>query len=127
VGGAARDRAGRHPGARLGRLSRAATVAAVAEHDGEVVGFCTLVGEPPVLDLGMVFVRPDQVGRGIGRVLWAHATAAATRLGAERMTIDADPHAEAFYLAMGAVRVGEAPSRSVPGRALPRLEHRPKG
>jgi hypothetical protein len=43
------------------------------------------------------------------------------------MTIDADPHAEAFYLAMGAVRVGEAASESIPGRSLPRLAYRPKG
>jgi GNAT superfamily N-acetyltransferase len=96
--------------------------AAVAERDGEVLGFHTLVGEPPVLELGMMFVRPDRVGHGVGRELWAHATAAAARLGAERLTIDADPHAEAFYLAMGAVRVGEEPSESIPGRVLPRLE-----
>jgi SAM-dependent methyltransferase len=39
-----------------------------------------------------------------------------------RLTIDADPHAEAFYVAMGAARVGESPSGSIPGRMLPRLE-----
>jgi hypothetical protein len=33
----------------------------------------------------------------------------------------ADPHAEGFYLAMGAVRLGETPSESVRGRMLPMM------
>jgi GNAT superfamily N-acetyltransferase len=101
--------------------------AAVVERDGRVVGFCTLAGEPPELQLGMMFVDPAHVGGGVGRELWAHATARARSVGAERVTIDADPHAEAFYLAMGAVRVGEVASESIPGRSLPRLVYTPKG
>ena len=101
--------------------------AAVVERDGRVAGFCTLVGDQPELELGMMFVHPAHIGGGVGRELWAHAIATAARLGAERVTIDADPHAEAFYLAMGATRVGEVASESIPGRALPRLEYRPKG
>lgn len=82
--------------------------ATVAERDGRVVGFATLAGGPPEVELAMPFVAPDAIGTGVGRALWAHAVQAATRLGAERVTIDADPHAEAFYRAMGAVRVGGA-------------------
>lgn len=36
--------------------------------------------------------------------------------------IDADPNAEPFYRAMGAVRIGATPSGSIPGRELPLLE-----
>jgi len=43
-------------------------------------------------------------------------------LGYELLTIDADPYAEAFYVHGGAVRSGETPSGSIPGRMLPRLE-----
>lgn len=46
----------------------------------------------------------------------------ARRLGFTRLTIDADPNAEPFYRAMGAVRIGAVPSGSVPGRELPLLE-----
>ncbi|WP_214407458.1 GNAT family N-acetyltransferase [Pseudonocardia lacus] len=101
--------------------------AAVVERDGRVAGFCTLVGEAPELELGMMFVHPDHIGAGVGRELWTHAAATAADLGAERVTIDADPYAEAFYLAMGASRVGEVASESIPGRVLPRLAYRPKG
>jgi len=38
------------------------------------------------------------------------------------LRIASDPHAEAFYLACGAVRVGAAASASIPGRELPLLE-----
>jgi hypothetical protein len=43
-------------------------------------------------------------------------------LGFERITLEADPGAEPFYLAMGARRCGSTPSGSIPGRLLPVLE-----
>ena len=93
----------------------------VAEDGGRLAGFGTLDGEPPEGALGMLFVDPGFIGRGVGRALFGHLTAAAAGLGFTRLTIDADPNAEAFYLAMGAVRIGATPSGSVPGRTLPLL------
>ncbi|MFJ1543803.1 GNAT family N-acetyltransferase [Streptomyces sp. NPDC088246] len=94
----------------------------VAEEGGRVLGFTTLDGTPPEGALGMMFVAPDALGRGIGRLLFEHTTTEARRLGFARLTIDADPNAEPFYLAMGAVRIGATPSGSIPGRELPLLE-----
>ncbi|MFJ9058903.1 GNAT family N-acetyltransferase [Streptomyces sp. NPDC102409] len=93
----------------------------VAEEDGRLLGFTALSGEPPEGALGMMFVEPGAIGRGIGRLLFVHTTARAVRLGFEALTIDADPHAEPFYTAMGAVRIGATPSGSIPGRELPLL------
>ncbi|MEU4048344.1 GNAT family N-acetyltransferase [Streptomyces olivaceus] len=90
----------------------------VAERDGGVVGFTTLEGEPPQGVLGMMFVDPDAIGEGVGRLLFAHAVEAAGALGFTRFTIDADPNAEPFYAAMGGVPVGTVPSGSIPGRNL---------
>ncbi|MBO0913105.1 GNAT family N-acetyltransferase [Streptomyces laculatispora] len=95
---------------------------AVAEEDGRVLGFTTLEGAPPAGVLGMMFAEPDALGRGVGRLLFGHVVAEARRLGFARFTIDADPNAEGFYRAMGAVRIGATPSGSVPGRELPLLE-----
>ncbi|MBM7517717.1 GNAT family N-acetyltransferase [Nocardioides nitrophenolicus] len=92
--------------------------------DGRIAGFRTLEGEPPVGVLGMMFVDPDAIGRGIGGALARHLVAEARAAGFTRLTIDADPNAEAFYLAQGAVRVGATPSGSIPGRVLPLLELR---
>ncbi|WP_097870712.1 GNAT family N-acetyltransferase [Streptomyces sp. rh34] len=100
----------------------AARRTAVAEEDGRILGFTTLDGEPPNGALGMMFVEPDAFGRGVGRRLFAHTMGEARRLGFTRLTIDADPNAEPFYRAMGAVRIGVTPSGSIPGRELPLLE-----
>ncbi|MEU2371392.1 MULTISPECIES: GNAT family N-acetyltransferase [Streptomyces] len=94
---------------------------AVAERDGRVVGFTTVDGRPPEGALGMMFVDPSALGQGIGRALFTHALITARDAGFTRLTIDADPNAEPFYRAMGAVRIGETPSGSVPGRMLPLL------
>ena len=93
----------------------------VAEEDGRVLGFTTLSGEPPEGALGMMFVEPGTIGRGVGRLLFEHTMGRARRLGFETLTIDADPNAEPFYTAMGAVRIGATPSGSIPGRSLPLL------
>lgn len=94
----------------------------VAELDGRVAGFGTLEGDPPYGELGMLFVEPAAIGRGVGGALLAALVDRARDLGFTRLAIDADPHAEAFYLAQGAVRVGAVASGSVPGRVLPQLE-----
>lgn len=94
------------------------TVAEEAD-GGRVLGFVTLEGEPPLGAVGMLFVSPDAMGRGAGRLLYGHAVRTAAGLGFTRLTIDADPNAESFYRAMGAVTVSRVPSGSIPGRTLP--------
>lgn len=94
----------------------------VAELDDAVVGFGTLEGEPPDGELGMLFVDPAAIGRGVGRALLDRLLDQARAEGFTVLTIDADPNAEAFYLAHGAVRVAAVPSASIPGRVLPQLE-----
>jgi GNAT superfamily N-acetyltransferase len=95
----------------------------VAEKDGQVVGFYTLAGRPPEGQLGHMFVEPAHVNQKIGRRLWEHAIGTAEEEGIRRILIEADPYAEAFYEAMGAIRVGEIPSGSIPGRVLPLLAY----
>jgi len=94
----------------------------VAECDGQVVGFYALAGDPSAGILADLFVAPERIRSGVGRALWQHAIAAARTLGFERLTLEADPGAEPFYLAMGAHRIGSVPSGSIPGRVLPLLE-----
>ncbi len=96
----------------------------VAEADGRVIGFYSLDGVPPDGEIGNMWVDPCTIGSGVGRGLWQHAVAHAAALGFTALRIDADPYAEGFYLAMGAARVGQTPSGSIPGRVLPLLQYR---
>ncbi|MEW2621304.1 GNAT family N-acetyltransferase [Streptomyces sp. NPDC048106] len=95
--------------------------ATVADRDGRILGFTTLEGEPPTGVLGMMFVDPQAIGQGIGRLLFERTIAAGRDLGYTQLTIDADPNAEPFYRAMGAVRIGTVPSGSIAGRVLPQM------
>ena len=89
----------------------------------------TSMPSPPALhtaaaraaDLLKLFVEPSVLRSGTGKALLAWATDVAKKLGAKRLTIEADPDAAPFYRRMGAYDVGQAPSGSVPGRMLPKL------
>ena len=74
-------------------------------------------------DLLHMFVAPQAIGTGVGKALFGEIAELAAAKGASRLSIQSDPHAEAFYLRMGARRVGEAPSDAIPGRLLPMLEY----
>ncbi len=90
---------------------------------GSVVGFHALLEFGAIWRLEHLWVSPELMGEGVGRALFRHATARARACGASRLTIESDPHAEAFYRHMGAQRVGLAASE-IDGRRreLPLLE-----
>jgi GNAT superfamily N-acetyltransferase len=77
---------------------------------------------PDTLDLNKLFIDPQFIRAGFGRMLLAHAVAEARRRGASRLTILADPFAAPFYEREGARHIGEAPSDAIPGRKLPLYE-----
>jgi GNAT superfamily N-acetyltransferase len=93
----------------------------VAERAGRVLGFYRLIEGVPETRLESLFVDPAAIGTGAGKALLEHALGAAAALGAEWVTLEADPNAESFYAKFGAVRTGEVPSASLPGRVLPRM------
>lgn len=93
----------------------------VLEAGGRLLGYYALRPREGELMLDDLFVDPPAIGRGAGRQLWRHAVERAAALGFERILIEADPNAEAFYRKAGAERIGEAPSGSIPGRLLPLL------
>lgn len=96
----------------------------VAEDDGVVAGLYQLDIRGDDAELLKLFIEPDQLRSGWGRKLFEAALGEAKRRGAIRLHIEADPDAVPFYERMGAVRIGVAPSGSIPGRILPKLEYR---
>jgi GNAT superfamily N-acetyltransferase len=94
----------------------------VAERYSTVVGLAQVKVTGTDAELLKLFVEPALLGSGVGRLLFEWATATARGLGAVRMTIEADPGAAAFYERLGARHAGLAPSQSIPGRMLPRMQ-----
>jgi GNAT superfamily N-acetyltransferase len=95
----------------------------VAMVGDEVAGFYLLRSSDKSWELDHLWVEPGFMRRGIGRALLSHALETAARAGATEMSVDADPHAERFYLQCGAVRCGmiAAPLSDQPYRARPQL------
>jgi GNAT superfamily N-acetyltransferase len=87
-----------------------------------VVGFYGLREQGGEIELLYLFVEPEVVNRGYGKRLWAHAVAFAAKLGFQKIKIESDPYAEAFYQAMGARRIGDVLSSLQAGRTLPLME-----
>ena len=97
------------------------THVAVAEEDCKILGVVQVRIGADNADLLKLFVEPEVLRKGTGEALFSWATDISRRMGAHRLTIEADPDAVPFYRRMGARDAGTAPSGSIPGRMLPRL------
>lgn len=93
----------------------------VAEDGGRVAGYFMLIVEDDKGYLESLFVEPEYIGHGLGKLLWDELMEVAKEAGVYEFTIDADPHAEGFYIRMGAEKEGEKESSVFKGRMLPRL------
>src|SRR5262245_41252969 len=63
----------------------------VAEVGGRVCGFYSLRQHDHDVELDLLFVAPEMIGRGVGAALLAHARAEALALGFARLLIESDP------------------------------------
>ncbi|WP_394845281.1 GNAT family N-acetyltransferase [Pendulispora brunnea] len=109
----------------------------VAQIANDVVGFYSLIVEPPThrsidgtdcsppatvtLELDMFFVDTPFAGGGIGKKLFLHMKDTALGYDARGVLIISNPAAEAFYLAMGAERTGMEPPHGKITWPRPRL------
>lgn len=76
------------------------------------------------MELELLFIAPKAIGTGLGRRLYLWALDQARDSEADRLDILSDPFARGFYTAMGASFIEDRPSKLIPGRSLPWLEHR---
>ena len=91
-----------------------------AVRDSEIVGFYALSRRGEVFELEHLWVDPQHMGTGVGALLFEHVVRTVRSMGGSVLNITSDPHAEGFYLRMGASLVGEVPSKPE-GRTLPLL------
>lgn len=125
-----RDRLLRDPNEEARHLADPGIVIHILEDttDGRRLGFCEMDRRDPAAPRVLYFgLRPDAIGAGLGRVLFAHALTEAWRDGAAVIRLDTcthdHPKARAFYASFGfqatARRVVEADDPRLTG-LLPR-------
>ena len=81
----------------------------LVDSDGRTLGFYSFTDDDGLL-LDKMFLDVDQIGRGLGRVLWQHAVQTARGLGVSEFVIGADPNAAPFYESMGATWYAAKPT-----------------
>ena len=94
----------------------------VAVRDGAVIGMAQVALHGATAEIDKLFIDPDALRAGAGRLLYNWCIETARQAGASAVTVDADPEAAPFYRRMGAIDDGVVPSGSVAGRVLPRLK-----
>ena len=100
----------------------ATTDVMIAETKGQLAGMAQISIENDKADLQRLFIDIPYMGKGCGTILFDWAVAHSQQRKCRVMTIEADPQAAAFYYHMGAVKIGDIPSGSIPNRYLPLLE-----
>ena len=94
----------------------------VAEGAGRRLGFVAVTPkEDGRVELDLLFVEPDAVRRGLGRLLVEGVIEELSGTGAAWIEVASDPNAAPFYRRLGFAPAGRVPSGSIPGRSLPLL------
>jgi GNAT superfamily N-acetyltransferase len=102
---------------------RAGIVYVLTNEVGDVLGFYRFLKPEGKLHLEDLFIDPEAIGQGNGRLLFQHAVSVARTLNVLEFTLEADPNAESFYLRMGAETVGWRES-AIKGRFIPQMVYR---
>ena len=95
----------------------------VLESEAGLIGFYRLQRRGDCAWLQDLFIDPDAVRSGHGRRLFERAADVARDWGYRSLELDSDPHAETFYLHLGAERIGMKPSTLIPGREFPVMRY----
>jgi GNAT superfamily N-acetyltransferase len=90
--------------------------------DDELAGFYRLFFRGSRAILEDLWIKPDFIGKGVGRALFEHALGHCRLVRVEILEVEADPHAQGFYEKMGMHKVGDRPSDVDGQRNLPVLE-----
>ncbi|KGL58825.1 GNAT family N-acetyltransferase [Polaribacter sp. Hel1_85] len=90
--------------------------------NNEIVGFYVLNSpKEKTIELEMLFMLPQFIGKGIGKQLLQHLFEKALKLNVYSMTLLADPNAVPFYKSKGFYQIDRKES-SISGRFLPIMQ-----
>lgn len=85
-----------------------------------IIGFCAIQELPKVYDVTNLWVQPEHIGKGFGKLLLSFCIEKIV-LNNKPIIVEADPNAEAFYASQGFVTYAQ--KESLPkGRFLPLMK-----
>jgi GNAT superfamily N-acetyltransferase len=90
----------------------------VAEMQGQVIGWASLMPRDDVFWLDDLWIGPEWMSRKVGSLLFRHVAERAKQGGASRMEWEAEPNALGFYEKMGGRYLRDS-EPSIWGRVIP--------
>lgn len=79
----------------------------VASDDTRPIGFYTVEEKSGNAWLENLWILPEYIGRGIGKMLFLHAVDLSRQRGYKLLQLEADPNAVGFYRKMGMYKISE--------------------
>lgn len=79
----------------------------LAEYASQMIAFYTLQDRAGMAWIENMWVSPDHIGQGIGKLLFLHAVDLARTRGYKSLQLEAEPNAIGFYEKMGMQTIGE--------------------
>ncbi|VBB06733.1 acyl-coa n-acyltransferase [Lucifera butyrica] len=98
----------------------------VIEENEEIIGFYGVLIGPGEISLEYLYIEPESIGKGYGKLLWNHMVNTCNKLGIKELTILSGPQVKDFYVKMGALPAGEVRSLVVKDRKIPRFLFSPE-
>ncbi|MGH4123474.1 MAG: GNAT family N-acetyltransferase [Clostridium sp.] len=95
----------------------------VIEKAENIIGFYGVLVENNETYLEYLFVEPEYINKGYGKLLWNHMVENCDKNGIKGFSIVTSPQAKEFYIKMGAMQVGEVESLVKKGRKIPLLTY----
>jgi GNAT superfamily N-acetyltransferase len=90
--------------------------------NGQFIGYYSYFStDQNTVVLDNMFILPEFIGKGFGKVLMNHFLANIAQRGFNKITLEAEPNAENFYKTFGFETIGHLES-SIKGRYLPIME-----
>ena len=91
----------------------------IAESPEGIAGYYVLNTAESAPKLDQFILNTELIGKGLGRQLWNHCVAESQKKGWNEIAFCSDPNSCGFFEHMGAIKVGEKPMVTVPGRTSP--------
>ena len=90
--------------------------------EDQIMGYYSFINQDEkTIKLDNLFVLPEYIGKGLGRLLMEHFLMNIDKTDTKTMTLNSEPNAELFYSKLGFVKVGEIET-SIKDRYMPIME-----
>jgi N-acetylglutamate synthase-like GNAT family acetyltransferase len=96
----------------------------IIRDEESIVGFYGILINEGEISLEYLFIEPQYIGKGYGKMLWNHMISECKVLNIKELMLVTSQEAKEFYIKLGAKICGEVDSLVIKGRKVPKLIYR---